>query len=105
LYEENESFKNKLEDIDSNKLTDFHLKILSIANKEDEGINTYHLESLYKENPEYQIAFSELEDWDYIIRTNVYGSAITNAKTVECYKIYASKETEVLKVLLKAKIL
>lgn len=97
LYQEYTEIISNLEDKSSNTLNAYHLELLRIANlDEEDGITTYHLEKLYKENGKYQIAFSQLLDWDYLELTHSYGAALINSKTVHCYCICYDKKTDVL---------
>lgn len=102
LFQEFELFKSENTTSNQSKFNEYHLEILSIANKEDEGINTYHIEQLYSQSPEYQIAFSELEDMGYIKLSHSFGAALFNTKTVHVYNIIMERKTEVLRELSKA---
>jgi hypothetical protein len=99
IIKENDELKKQIEETNDNRLKTMHLEILSIANKEEEGISTFSLDKLYEEDQKYKIAFSELQDWDYLLYSHSYGAALMNSRTISYYVINTNKKTEVLKLL------
>ena len=96
---ENEDLAKKLEEYEKTKLSKAHLEILELFINNNEKLNELVIKTFINSRPEYEIAFSELIDWQYVHKL----SRVINIYNPQPAIFYFNTKykTEVLKLLVK----
>lgn len=96
---ENEDLTKKLEEFDNTNLSSIHLEILRLFIENGDNLIEPIIKKFVNNRVEYEIAFSELRDWEYI-KECLFVKNVYNPRPDEFY-FNNDHKTEVLKLLAK----